>query len=131
MKGHMVFAYGTLRRGDCRYGLDSFVNMVHEEAYLEGFHLVHLGGFPGLRPGKGRVRGEVHLYSTFDELDAIEGFHEESPEGSLFLRQKVLVEVPPLGETLQASTYLFNADDARRYRVIESGDWFEEHPPSR
>ncbi len=125
MTGKLVFVYGTLRKGDCRYGLDTLVELIHPEAHLEGFQLLHLGGFPGIVPGRGRVRGEVHLYTKFDELDRIEGFCEESPSRSLFLRKQVIIELP-LGEELQASTYVFNANPREDSRVIESGDWFEE-----
>ena len=130
MTGRLVFVYGTLRKGDCRFGIESLVDQLHEEAYLEGFQLAHFGGFPGIVPGKGRVRGEVHLYSTFDELDRIEGFNEKYPDRSLFKREKVMVELPT-GDILQASTYVFNARSGRKQRIIESGDWFDERPPRR
>lgn len=126
MVGKLVFVYGTLRRGDCRFGIPSFVKLVHEKAFLEGFRLLNLGSFPGIVPGKGRVQGEVHLYSTFDTLDLIEGFCEDDPESSLFKREKVIVEVP-FGIELQASTYTFN-DEKGDHRVIENGDWFSEQP---
>lgn len=128
MEGKLVFAYGTLRQGDCRFGISSFLKLVEPEAHLEGFQMVHLGGFPGIMSGSGRVRGEVHLYSTFDELDSIEGFREDDPGSSLFVRKEVMVEIP-FGGVLQASTYTFNGDRRRRYRLIESGDWFSEHDP--
>ena len=129
MVGKLVFVYGTLRKGDCRFGIETLVEQIHEEAYLEGFQLVHLGGFPGIMPGKGRVRGEVHLYSTFARLDMIEGFCQEEPERSFYRREKVMVELPT-GEALQASTYIFNGRPGKEPRIIESGDWFDERPPS-
>ncbi len=125
MEGKLVFAYGTLRQGDCRFGIPSFLKMVQPEAHLEGFQLVHLGGFPGIMAGSGRVKGEVHLYSSFDELDGIEGFREDALDTSLFIREEVMVETPFGGE-LQVSTYIFNGDRRRRYHLIESGDWFAE-----
>lgn len=125
MTGKLVFVYGTLREGGCRYGLDSLVELVHPKAYLKRFQLLHLGAFPGIVPGPGCVRGEVHLYTTFDELDGIEGFHKADPGRSLFLREKVMVEIP-YGKELQASTYVFNPDSRGDSPVIESGDWFEE-----
>lgn len=129
MVGRMVFVYGTLRKGDSRFGVPTFVELVHPEAILEGFQLVHLGGFPGIIPGKGRVKGEVHLYSTFDVLDHIEGFRKDNPEHSLFRREKVMVELP-LGKELQASTYTFNGRDRGDMHVIKSGDWFSREAQS-
>lgn len=129
MEGKLVFVYGTLREGDCRYGLSSLVNLLSKDAYIEDFQLARLGSFPGIVPGQGRVKGELHLYSTFKELDHIEGFCEDQPESSLFLRQEVTVFTGPRKERIRASTYVYNHDDSRRLNVIESGDWFEECPP--
>ena len=126
MEGKLIFAYGTLRQGDCRFGVSSFLKMVQPEAHLKGFQLIHLGGFPGLIPGPGRVKGEIHLYSTFDELDGIEGYHsEDEPEACLYIRREVMVEIP-FGRELQVSTYIFNAPRPKNCPVIESGDWFAE-----
>lgn len=125
MEGHLVFAYGTLRQGDCRYGLTSLIKLVHEEAYLKGFDLLNLGPFPGVVHGTRVVRGEVHLYSTYDELDQIEGYREDKPEASMYIRKNVIVE-GPTGQEVQAAVYVFNADPNRRYHVIESGDWLNK-----
>lgn len=130
MTGKLVFVYGTLREGDIRFGVDTLVELLHPEAHLEGFQLIHLGGFPGIVPGEGRVRGEVHLYTTFDQLDAIEGHIERNPESSLFRRTEVTVKLP-LGRELQASTYVYNGRPGRGSHVIASGDWFEERETER
>ena len=130
MTGKIVFVYGTLRKGDIRFGLDSLIDLIHPKAYLEGFQLIHLGGFPGIIPGKGRVHGEIHLYTTFDQLDSIEGFWENDPKASLFRREKVMVELPR-GRELQASTYVYNARQPRGCQVIESGDWFSDEAQAR
>jgi gamma-glutamylcyclotransferase (GGCT)/AIG2-like uncharacterized protein YtfP len=126
VEGKLVFVYGTLRKGDCRFGVPSFIDIVHAEAYLKGFQLVNLGSFPGIIPGKGIVRGEIHIYSTFDVLDQIEGYDPAESNYSLFRREKVMVELPFGGE-VQASTYVFNRElEDRQLRIIGSGDWFEE-----
>ncbi len=130
MIGKLVFVYGTLRKGDIRFGIETLIDLVHPEAHLEGFQLIHLGGFPGIVPGKGRVRGEVHLYTTFDQLDAIEGHRKERPENSLFRRTKVIVELP-FGEELQASTYVYNSKPRRGCYVIDCGDWFSGEAQAR
>lgn len=127
----LVFVYGTLRQGDCRHGVTSFEERVHSEAYLSDFQMLHLGGFPGIVPGDGRIRGEVHSYEHFDVLDGIEGFYEENPEDSLYLRQKVKVEIPGLPEPIEVSTYVLNEERGvarRSLPVVESGDWFEAEP---
>lgn len=123
-----VFVYGTLRQGECRFGLDTLLSVLHDEAYLEGFDMLNFGGaWPGLISGAGRIRGEVHLFSTLDQLDGIEGFSESDPEGSLFTRQEVSVSGAD-GEQLQATVYIFNdaSKTARaQHKHIESGDWLD------
>lgn len=130
MKGHPVFVYGTLRKGDCRFGLPTLINVQFEEAELRGFDLLSINGsFPGLVEGKGTVKGEIHVFKDFSELDQIEGY-SEARDGGLYLRKKVTVSTPE-GD-MEASTYVFNQDpDAARarYRVIETGNWFDESAP--
>ncbi len=129
MNEHFVFVYGTLLRGQSRFGIASLIDVVHEEAELKGFDMLEvggLGGFPALIPGEGTVKGEVHSFKTFDELDLIEGYRKESPEDSLYLREKVVVSVS--GRKMGVSTYVLSkvGELARSsYRSIASGDWLE------
>ena len=117
-----VFVYGTLRSGDCRHGIASLIDVLHEEAYLKDFKMLNLGGFPGITPGEGRVRGEVHEFKSFIELDRIEGCHDNSTD-SLYLREEVEVELPD-GNTVRAWTYIFNrADRLGDVEIIANGDW--------
>ena len=131
MEGHPVFVYGTLREGECRFGIDSLVGVLHKGAELKNFDMLSIhGSFPGLVPGEGTVKGEVHVFKTFEELDRIEGFSEKDLERSFYLRQTVTVSTPD-GE-MEASTYVFNedADVAReRYSSIETGDWCDQQAP--
>ena len=131
MDGHRVFVYGTLRKGDCRFGIPSLVGVLHEEAELKGFDMLSINGsFPGLVSGEGTVKGEVHVFETFAELDRIEGFSEDRLGQSLYLRETVTVSTPE--GNMEASTYVFNQDpDSAResYRSVESGDWFEYQAP--
>ena len=130
MEGHPVFVYGTLRKGGCRFGIPTLIGVQFEEVELKGFDLLSIdGSFPGLVEGKGTIRGEVHVFKDFSELDRIEGYNKSLDDG-LYLRKKVTVSTPE-GE-MEASTYVFNEnpDTARaRYRVIETGDWFDESTP--
>jgi len=133
MEGHAVFVYGTLREGECRFGIDSLVGVLHKEAELKNFDMLSINGsFPGLVPGEGTVKGEVHVFKTFAELNRIEGFSEKDLKNSLYLRQTVTISTPE-GE-MEASTYVFNedADTAReRYRSVETGDWLDEASAGR
>ncbi len=128
---HLVFVYGTLRQGDSRGGALSRCKCVSLEARLHGYALLHLGGFPGiiLEEGTEPVRGEVYEISdeVLARLDGIEGFREEHPDTSLYLREKVTIQGSD-GESLQGVyTYIFNRETGDRdYRRIRSGDWFGE-----
>ncbi len=120
-----VFVYGTLRTGDCRHGVESFSKMLASEAYIEGFNMLDLGGFPGLVEGEGRIRGEVHEYAHLKVLDSIEGYREKTPDMGLYNRRQVDVETPD-GEIEECWVYTFNSYDGRSQRgIVESGDWFE------
>ncbi|KKM71945.1 hypothetical protein LCGC14_1425490 [marine sediment metagenome] len=135
MEGHPVFVYGTLRQGSCRFGIPSLIKVLHAEAELKGFDMLSINGsFPGLVSGEGTVKGEIHVFKTFKELDRIEGFSKTDLEHSLYLRQTVTVSTPE-GE-MEASTYVFNQDpDAARkcYSSVETGDWLDHQrsgPPA-
>jgi gamma-glutamylcyclotransferase (GGCT)/AIG2-like uncharacterized protein YtfP len=132
-----VFVYGTLRTGDSRYGVDTFVKMVAPEAYINGFDMLDLGGFPGLVANEDKlsqtvdyetaIRGEVHEYENLRVLDRIEGFDEAQPQQGLYNR----VQIPAFtkdGEVFDDCwVYIFNADRAHGLEepIIECGDWFE------
>ena len=125
-----VFVYGTLRKGECRFGIDTFERVIHEEAYLRGYKLLDLGAFPGIVPGEEDdvVVGEIHHYSTLDRLDDIEGYNESNPEASFYLRTEVDVEAAPEGDseggTVRATTYLLNEyREVWGEKVIANGDW--------
>lgn len=121
-----VFVYGTLRRGDSRFHHPHLLEVLHEEAYLEDFKMLDLGAFPGIVPGKGVVRGEIHLFSSLDDLDRIEGYRERDPDSSLYIRRLVEVQLPT-SDNYEAWTYTFNLKGnrlgQRELRVVEGGDW--------
>ena len=121
-----VFVYGTLRTGDSRHGVRSFIEMVAPEAYLEGFAMLNLGGFPGLVPGENRIRGEVHEYESLEVLDSIEGYRKDFPEAGLYNRRLVVAQIPE-GEIEDCWVYTFNGTHGfqREADIIESGDWFK------
>ena len=120
----LVFVYGTLRKGDFRYGAGNFIRTVALEAYLQDFDMLDLGGFPGIVPnGRCKIRGEVHEYENLEILDKIEGYQEDSPDHGLYTRIKVRVATPK--EKIENCwVYVFNLGD-RTAPVIESGDWFK------
>jgi gamma-glutamylcyclotransferase (GGCT)/AIG2-like uncharacterized protein YtfP len=138
-----VFVYGTLRVGDIRHGVETFVKVIASEAYIKGYRMLNLGGFPGLVPldidfedqelleSCPQIRGEVHEYEHLEVLDGIEGYSEDHPEKGFYNREEVTADMPD-GQ-IRCWVYIFNIDK-KVFRVgppvIQSGDWFnrEEEP---
>lgn len=128
----LVFVYGTLRKDDCRAGVLSDYKCTNPEAYLDDFQMLHLGGFPGIVPGPGRVRGEVYEVdeACLKALDGIEGYRKDDPDHSLYIRETVNVFNPDGGNIGEVFTYVFNRDtECQNVRIIPSGDWFEGRAP--
>ncbi len=127
---NFVFVYGTLRAGDCRAGVLGTQGMVCDEAYVNDFQLLDIGSFPGVMRGEGRVRGEMHAIDkgTLAILDGIEGYREDDPNHSLYVRESVPVLDNEDTQVGNAWIYIFNTEGVGRRRalpIIESGDWFE------
>lgn len=125
------FVYGTLKEGGhFAPEFDPF-RLKSEPAVVEGFDLFNLGWFPGIRPGEGKVVGELHEYCEKNlvqrNMDRIEGFSEERPERSLFRRERVEVKVAE-GRYVAANIYVFNREPAENAERIEDGVWdLEKH----
>lgn len=137
-----VFVYGTLRTGDCRHGIDSLIRVVAPEAWINGFDMLDLGGFPGLVPNEEKlsqgvdrttaIRGEVHEYEDLERLDRIEGYDAKNPEKGLYNRVQIPAFVIDPNEVIEDCwVYLYNArfDEDIETRTIQSGDWFTHRNP--
>ena len=84
--------------------------------------LFDLGPYPALRPGPGRVRGELHALRDsrlLDELDEFEGTDSEHPAQSLYLRERIRLIDPP---DVEAWCYIYAGTPDPTSR-IEDGDW--------
>ena len=138
-----VFVYGTLRTGDIRHGVETFEEMLAPEAYLEGFDMLDLGGFPGLidfdqggAAGLPGIRGEVHLYEHMGILDRIEGYNSRDPKKGMYNRRQVTVHTPE-GDIEGCWVYTYNAAEGlfeegeEPPNIIQSGDWFEREKKHR
>lgn len=118
-----VALYGSLMRGlgaAKRLGLEDRMRFVGP-CVLEGA-LYDLGDWPGLRPGSGRVVGEIHALlepAVLATLDAFEDYVPEAPQRSLYLRERVTL-VEPAGTRVWTYVYNRAPDGAAR---IPHGDW--------
>jgi len=119
--------YGSLRKG---HGLSDLPEELSDllvdggACEIKGT-LYDLGDYPGLRPGKSTVVGELYKVSDRDKdnrafrlMDEYERYHAANKRDSLYLRQLVRLQHPDIDAWL----YVFNEDVTGR-PVIEHGDW--------
>ena len=127
---HYLFAYGSLLsdaapryvrrilRGGCDLGA----------AYVNG-NLYDLGDYPGLvltHQGEERVFGKVFRLRNAQPglhlIDRYEGYHEDDPAASEFLRISTDAHLLPDGRVISAWLYIYN-NWPRHSRRIRSGDY--------
>jgi gamma-glutamylcyclotransferase (GGCT)/AIG2-like uncharacterized protein YtfP len=132
-----AFVYGTLRKGDSRFGVLDGCECIIEEAYLDGYDMLNLGSFPGIIPGEGRIRGEIYQIDDviLSRLDSIEGYREDDPKHSLYIRTVVTPgdHLGVYGLEEDCITYVFNTEGRMQHHkkedmIVESGDWFDVNP---
>jgi gamma-glutamylcyclotransferase (GGCT)/AIG2-like uncharacterized protein YtfP len=127
--GH-VFVYGSLKRGQPLYFLESIKDLRLEvmPARVQGGLLYNLGPFPGmiLGPKGGAVMGEVHRFRqikmVLDILDEVEEYYGEGDPNNLYRRVEREAEFLN-GEgfiTCWVYEYVGPLDEAE---FIESGLW--------
>lgn len=128
-----VFVYGTLRKGHGNYRLLAGRTVDEARAVVDGIlHAAPHGGFPCAVEGDGVIVGELMFIGdeVFDEtmyaLDMLEGYHENNPKRSMYLR-KVVTATTPQGEDFEAYMYFWNYD--RVGDLIPSGDWNDYERP--
>lgn len=78
---HLIFVYGTLKRGDCRHHVLKDQHYLGEATTLERYRLYHLGSYPGLvesPTGGVAIQGELYAVTPdcLRELDFVEGVAE-------------------------------------------------------
>jgi gamma-glutamylcyclotransferase (GGCT)/AIG2-like uncharacterized protein YtfP len=120
MNKHLVFVYGTLRRGDARSMSIRFPGSKFiAEATVSG-NLYDLGAYPGLRLNESdsQVTGEVYEVDdeTLKRLDEFEA-------SSNYLRKQV--EIPLGAHPRMCWAYEPDPEFYSLQTVITSGDWIE------
>lgn len=115
-----VFVYGTLLPELERASVLG-ASTPRGPALLEA-DLFDLGPYPGIRPGSGTVVGEVFEVDTqtLRSLDSIEGYREESPDQSLFVRSEAPVRFLADGAESDAWTYFTQEDGGS---AVQAGDY--------
>ena len=120
MNKHLVFVYGTLRRG----GVRAMPTIFPEAAFVGNAkvrgRLCDFGAYPGLLLDESNslVVGEVYEVNdeTLNKLDDIEA-------ESHYLRKQVELSVGDRGK--MGWVYVYDPEFYSRLTLIESGDWIE------
>jgi gamma-glutamylcyclotransferase (GGCT)/AIG2-like uncharacterized protein YtfP len=125
MDTESFFVYGTLKVGGRFAQQFDDVRVSSVKAEVEGFDLWHLGSFPGIKPGAGKVIGELHEYKDPEKvtrrMDSIEGYMPDIKDG-MYLRKRVSVKTED-GGIKEANIYVFNLKVPPRAKKLDSGIW--------
>ena len=122
MNKHLVFVYGTLRRGGLRAMPDVFPGAKFVGGASVRGRLYDLGEYPGLLLGESdsRVVGEVYEVddATLDRMDAIEASDD-------YRRRRVEVSLDTGGGECWVYAPERDPEFYSRHKLITSGDWIE------
>lgn len=127
---NFLFAYGSLITGTGVAAVDKIIAgaEVVGRGYIHG-RLFDLGAYPGAILSKlpaDKVFGSVHRIEAraWPQLDAFEGFDENAPAHSEFLRRKARVRGLDGRPSLQAWVYVYNERTHNAERIL-TGDYLE------
>ncbi len=111
-----VFVYGTLKQGLSLHKYLAGAKFLGE-AELSDHVMYDLGWYPGIKPGRGKIYGEVYEIDpgTLALLDEIED------EGKEYERRLLPVRLKD-GEVLKAFVYVYRGE-VSGYPVVKSGCW--------
>lgn len=116
MGSHVVFCYGTLKRGRGNHGLLANAEFLGEAITKPEFTMYNLGWFPGVRKvGNTAIHGEIYRVNEqeFAALDRLEGYP------SLYVREQIDIK----GRTETPWIYIINRDMLDSHTVVEGGVW--------
>lgn len=102
-EGYLIFVYGTLMKGQRYHGRYLSPLEPLGVGVLSGYRMFDIGSFPGIVPGKGKVKGEIYRVNA-RQLAAIDHLEDE---GDLYVRTTVKVTTAPLCY-VDAYTYVYN-----------------------
>lgn len=120
---YKVFVYGTLRKGDVRFGVLEDLERTNQSKYIKEvktkpmYKLLDLGAFPGLVKG-----GYTQIVGELWEIDKYTKQLLDHIEGVPILYQDDKVEID--GEN-DVYAYFYQREN-RGYKEIKSGDWFNK-----
>ncbi|KGX87515.1 gamma-glutamylcyclotransferase family protein [Pontibacillus litoralis] len=127
MTTHIVFCYGTLRKGQSNHAILNGARCIEEHCWTKGKLFDTYLGYPVFTHSipTDNVYGE--LYEVTDEglvaLDELEGFHGEDSHDNLY--ERIVQEVYTTTGEMKASVYIEGKNQDLCKQYISSGDWNE------
>jgi gamma-glutamylcyclotransferase (GGCT)/AIG2-like uncharacterized protein YtfP len=123
MKDHLVFVYGTLRKGEKYSYYLNKAECLEENCTIEG-QLYDTGwGYPALllESGKVHVKGELYRVSSeqLAELDRLEGYKEY---GANNLYERIITKVTTEKGEQEAIVYVMTTIKDH-FNKIDGNDW--------
>ncbi len=128
-----IFVYGTLRPAASNFGVVEAWVETAQPATMAGLQLWHLGSYPMVCEGVGRVRGELlaldpsryeEALARMDRLEGVDGAAPGVPGPLGYWRARRTAILPGCGGSPpEAWVYLGLPEVARRGTRILSGDW--------
>lgn len=124
-----LLVYGSLRQGHAPNRMLEIRNAKFlGEERVSGFDMFNLGWFPGIKENPDNKKGIVgELYEIpdhltedlFQVLDHYEGYREDVPEKSLYLRKNIPVRGNP------TTIYVYNGktEDRPYIKKVPTGNW--------
>lgn len=115
--------YGTFRDSAREPDTPVFRNLTHIGGCIIPGRVYQMGAYPALKPGDGRVKGELIALSwqfDFGALDAYENYFPNKPWACRYVRRRVRLVAP----AVEAWVYIYNGP-VDRTTLIRSGDWLE------
>jgi gamma-glutamylaminecyclotransferase len=125
---HIVFVYGTLKRGHFNYDrlLKGQSDFLGEAETVDRLCMVDLGYFPGVLsvPATSTIKGELFGVSdkVIESLDHLEG------HPTFYCRTPIKVETE-IGSVITAEIYILQRTGSRTARVITDGHWHVKTVP--
>ena len=127
-----IFVYGSLRHGMENYGILRGRTLSEVHARLEGVQMYSLGWYPMLVEADDThtVKGELmilhpqHYSRVLEALDQLEGYDENHPEHSLYVRVRCPV-FSRSGRGVTAWVYMGRSATVsqRNGELVRGGDW--------
>jgi gamma-glutamylcyclotransferase (GGCT)/AIG2-like uncharacterized protein YtfP len=122
---NLLFVYGTLLQGECNHSWLGNSHLVAERVWVNGF-LFNVGcGYPALVVAETDdcVFGEVYEVSAdvLALIDHLEGYNGEDHPANQY--ERITVQVQGAAAPIEALTYVYTADKAKRLERLITGDW--------